>query len=636
MVESFILTYSNRFVSRWVVLLFDLILVAFSFLFANLIFSTAGVPWFSWPIFWVQLPLLLINYLVFFYTFQSFSGVIRHTSVQDAIKIFKALLLGTIILALVTLIVQRLPEKFGFFNFRLRILTIHFFFSLFLLMFSRLVIKALFSYFTTLKTKKSVVNVVIFGAGESGVQALATLTQNKTLGYKVVAFFDDNDSKTNKSLNGINVYHSDQISNELLEKLKAEIAIIAVQKMSKNKKSILIDKFLSANLEVKVVPPTEKWLDGSIDLQQIKNVRIEDLLDREPIQLDSANVERELKDKVILITGAAGSIGSEICRQVIQYKPRYVIAFDQAESPLYDLEFELKKNGFDGKFKAIIGDINKTSRLKYLFEKFRPEIIFHAAAYKHVPLMENNPFEAIWVNIMGTKQLADFAVDYQCEKFVMVSTDKAVNPTNVMGATKRVAEMYTQGLNAQHPHTRFVTTRFGNVLGSNGSVIPIFKKQIENGGPVTVTHEDITRYFMTIPEACELVLEAGAMGKGGEIYVFDMGESVKIIDLARKMIKLSGLRIGLDIDIQVTGLRPGEKLYEELLSNEENTIKTHHPKIMIAKVGDVQFTDVASKIAYITEVHKDSSDIQLVQLLKNLVPEFISNNSIYEKLDQKQ
>jgi FlaA1/EpsC-like NDP-sugar epimerase len=386
---------------------------------------------------------------------------------------------------------------------------------------------------------------------------------------------------------------------------------------------------------VKVVPPAEKWLDGNIDLNQIKNVRIEDLLERDPISLDSEHVKRELLGKTIFITGAAGSIGSEICRQVIQYQPRFIIAFDQAESALYDLEFELNRKGYQGKFKAIIGDVNKTSRVRYLFDKYRPEVVFHAAAYKHVPLMEGNPFEAIWVNVMGTKQIADFAVEFKCEKFVMVSTDKAVNPTNVMGATKRLAEMYTQGLNAQQPHCRFVTTRFGNVLGSNGSVIPVFKKQIENGGPITVTHEEITRYFMTIPEACELVLEAGAMGRGGEIYVFDMGESVKIIDLARKMIKLSGLRLGVDIEIQVTGLRPGEKLYEELLSNEENTIKTHHPKIMVAKVQDVHFDGIQGGINYITEIHKEATDLELVKALKTLVPEFISNNSIYEKLDSQ-
>lgn len=635
MIEAFLLRYSNKFVSRWIVLLIDLFLISFSFLFANLIFNTGDVVWFSWAVFFVQLPILLFIYLASFYYFQSFSSVIRHTNVQDAIKIFNAILVATCTLLLLTVLVQKMDQTNSIFNFRLRVVIIHFFFSLFLLVFSRLLIKAGFSYISNIKNKVKASKVVIFGAGQSGLQTLGSLKQNKSLGYKVVGFFDDNLNKVNKTLEGIMVYHSDDLSPDLLHKLEAEVAIIAVQKISNTKKSALIDKFLSANLEVKVVPPAEKWLDGNIDLKQIKNVRIEDLLERDPISLDSEHVKRELLGKTIFITGAAGSIGSEICRQVIQYQPRFIIAFDQAESALYDLEFELNRKGYQGKFKAIIGDVNKTSRVRFLFEKYRPEVVFHAAAYKHVPLMEGNPFEAIWVNVMGTKQIADFAVEFKCEKFVMVSTDKAVNPTNVMGATKRLAEMYTQGLNAQQPHCRFVTTRFGNVLGSNGSVIPVFKKQIENGGPLTVTHEEITRYFMTIPEACELVLEAGAMGRGGEIYVFDMGESVKIIDLARKMIKLSGLRLGVDIEIQVTGLRPGEKLYEELLSNEENTIKTHHPKIMVAKVQDVHFDEIQGGINYITEIHKEATDLELVKVLKTLVPEFISNNSIYEKLDSQ-
>ncbi|MFY8132487.1 MAG: polysaccharide biosynthesis protein, partial [Bacteroidia bacterium] len=306
---------------------------------------------------------------------------------------------------------------------------------MFLLIFSRLLIKAGFSYIYNLKNKVKPIKVIIFGAGQSGLQTFASLKQNNSLGYKVVGFFDDNTNKVNKTLEGIMVYHSNELSPDLLQKLDAEVAIIAVQKISSSKKSALIDQFLSANLEVKVVPPADKWLDGNIDLKQIKNVRIEDLLERDPISLDSEHVKRELLGKTIFITGAAGSIGSEICRQVIQYHPRFIIAFDQAESALYDLEFELNRKGYQGKFKAIIGDVNKTSRIRFLFDKYRPEVVFHAAAYKHVPLMEGNPFEAIWVNVMGTKQIADFAVEFKCEKFVMVSTDKAVNPTNVMGAT---------------------------------------------------------------------------------------------------------------------------------------------------------------------------------------------------------
>jgi FlaA1/EpsC-like NDP-sugar epimerase len=365
-------------------------------------------------------------------------------------------------------------------------------------------------------------------------------------------------------------------------------------------------------------------------------VQIEDLLEREPIKLDEANINAQIKGKTILVTGAAGSIGSEISRQVAKFQPGKLILLDQAESPLYELEIECRENYSDVQSEVVIGDVRNFQRMENVFRTFRPNFVYHAAAYKHVPMMELNPSESILTNVLGTRNTADLAVKYGAEKFVMVSTDKAVNPTNVMGASKRIAEIYTQALNKVSTTTRFVTTRFGNVLGSNGSVIPRFKQQIESGGPVTITDPEITRYFMTIPEACRLVLEAGCMGKGGEIFIFDMGKSVKIIDLARKMIQLSGLEPGKDIEIAVTGLRPGEKLYEELLNNKENTLPTHHPKIMIARVAEYEFEKAAADISELVSLFNGQNNVEIVSKMKAMVPEYVSNNSVFEKLDQRK
>lgn len=638
--RKIVYAYSNKFVSRWLVLAIDLAFICFSFLFANLLFSTLGVKWVSWGDFLFQIPYIGFLFLVASFYFQSFAGVIRHTSLEDGYRIFKAVTVTTIILSAVTILIRQtlspnkefIPKPFSYFEVKFRVIFVHYVLSLFILLVSRLVFKALYNYFIDSK-KNTSIGVLIFGAGESGLMTKNTLLKNKSLGYKVVGFIDDNPSKAGKALEGIMVYPTSDISEVLMQKLDVSVAIISVQNIHGARKREIVDRFLNLNVDVKMIPPVEKWMHGELNVSQIKNVKIEDLLGRDPIRLDSQHVQASLNQKVIMVTGGAGSIGSEIVRQVLHYNPKFVVVLDQAESALYDLEFELKQKGYNGNFKAIVGDVGKLSRLRQIFEEFRPNIIFHAAAYKHVPLMEENPFEAIAVNIFGSRKVADLAVEYGVEKFVMVSTDKAVNPTNVMGASKRAAEMYTQALNFRQNTTRFITTRFGNVLGSNGSVIPLFKKQIEAGGPITVTHQDITRYFMTIPEACELVLEAGSMGNGGEIFIFDMGESVKIIDLAKKMIRLSGLQLGVDIDIKITGLRPGEKLYEELLNNEENTQKTHHPKIMIANVQDVDFELLQSKLSFLKSTTTTGNDFEMVKGLKEIVPEFISNNSVFESLD---
>ncbi|MFT7155701.1 MAG: FlaA1/EpsC-like NDP-sugar epimerase [Parvicella sp.] len=452
--------------------------------------------------------------------------------------------------------------------------------------------------------------------------------------YEVLFFLDDNEKISNNRLYGKKIVFPGKSLRETLKGKQIDELIIAVQDISPDKKRWIIEECLLLSILVKEVPSVHKWVGGHLSAKQIKDVRIEDLLGRKQINVASTNAVKELGGKVVLVTGAAGSIGSEISRQIVKCGPLKLILLDQAESPLYDLMQDMQNEYGNLNFvEIVICDITDELLIERIFHKNRPDVVFHAAAYKHVPLMEDHPFEAVKTNVLGSKSLADLSVKYGAKKFVFVSTDKAVNPTNIMGASKRAAEMYIQALNAQSS-TEFITTRFGNVLGSNGSVIPLFKKQIKKGGPITITHPEITRYFMTIPEACSLVLEAGAMGNGGEIFVFDMGKSVKIVDLAKKMVALAGLEIGKDIDLKVTGLRPGEKLYEELLSNKENTKPTHHPKIMIANVELNDFETVNYFFMAIRKSLLKSEEFEMIRKLKSLVPEFKSEVSRFKILDR--
>ncbi len=478
------------------------------------------------------------------------------------------------------------------------------------------------------KDKRS---VIIFGAGESGIITKRTLDRDAGTKYKVLAFIDDDTKKQEKKLEGVTIYGIEKL-DELLQHHDVSNLIISIQNLAPAKKQMIVDICLNHNTKVLNVPPVTNWINGELSFKQIKKVQIEELLERDPIQLDKEDIQKQLSGKVILVTGAAGSIGSEIVRQLIRFNPEKIVLLDQAESPLYDMEMELHDKYSQLRYEVVMGDIRNKERMENVFQTFHPQIVFHSAAYKHVPMMENNPSESVLTNVLGTKTIADLSVEYKVEKFVMVSTDKAVNPTNVMGASKRIAEMYTQSLNKKS-NTRFITTRFGNVLGSSGSVIPRFRQQIETGGPITITHPDITRYFMTIPEACQLVLEAGAMGKGGEIFIFDMGESVKIYDLAVKMIKLSGLVLDKDIRIIYTGLRPGEKLFEELLADHENTLPTHHKQILIAKVKEYDFATVSNSISELILLFEKQNNKSIVKKMKELVPEFKSNNSVYVELD---
>jgi FlaA1/EpsC-like NDP-sugar epimerase len=481
------------------------------------------------------------------------------------------------------------------------------------------------------RPERTHVNVIIYGAGEAGITAKRVLDRDVSTKYKLIAFLDDDPGKVGKKLEGIDIVSPDKLT-ELLELHSIEQLILAIQQFDPERKQEIVDLCLLNNVKVLTVPPMINWINGELSFNQIKKIRIEDLLEREEIRLDDRQIHAELTGKTIFITGAAGSIGSELARQVMKFHPLNLVLIDQAETGMHELELELTETYHDGHPRFILADIRNASRMENIFRESGPNIIYHAAAYKHVPVMENNPSEAILTNVNGTRILADLAIKYGAKKFIMISTDKAVNPTSVMGASKRIAEIYTQSLN-RNGEPRFITTRFGNVLGSNGSVIPLFRSQIEKGGPVTVTHPEITRYFMTIPEACELVLEAGTMGKGGEIFIFDMGKSVRIVDLAKRMISLSGLTLGKDIQMRFTGLRPGEKLYEELLNSKENTIPTHHPRILIAKVREYDADKVDHQINELIELSRSGNEKEVVRKMKAIVPEFKSQNSIFEELD---
>ena len=558
---------------------------------------------------------------------RTYSGLVRYTSTKDAQRIFVAISVGS--LTFVLLNILRNHGYDGKHVVPYMVIIIEFLLTLFLMITSRMAVKVI--YYELKSSRKDRSNVLIYGAGDSGIITKRTIDRDDGNNYNVIGFVDDNLKKAGKKAEGIRIYSPEQLG-ELIEKKNIDHLIISIQNLDSHHKAAVVEKALQHDVNVLNVPPVLNWINGELSMKQIKSVRIEDLLGRSPIKLNEVSIGKQLKKKVVLVTGAAGSIGSEIARQVVRYQPAQLILLDQAESPLYELELELQDKFGMNCCEVVIGNIRTTERLHNVFSTFQPDILFHAAAYKHVPMMENNPSEAIRTNILGTKNLVDLALEYNVGHFVMISTDKAVNPTNVMGASKRIAEIYAQA-SGSRGKTKFITTRFGNVLGSNGSVIPLFRKQIEKGGPITVTHPEIKRYFMTIPEACQLVLEAGAMGQGGEIFIFNMGKSIRIVDLAKQMIKLSGLELGKDIQIKFTGLRPGEKLYEELLDDGENTIPTHHPQIMIAKVREYDFETISGKIGDLITSYGEQENERIVSKMKAIVPEYLSQNSIYTKLD---
>ena len=633
--SSFIRKYSNRFLSRWLVLVFDSLIVLFSFSIATLLRMNFQLSEIDFSIFASQLVFILGLRLLAFLYFQSYAGIIRHTSIEDAILILKAVFVGSFGAVVVSGLIRNTLGFEHVFNLSASILIIDFFICLFWMIILRFFVKSFYESF--INQFKPTIGVLIYGAGYTGMLTKNVFQTDRSTNYKILGFIDDNESKIGKTIEGIKVYSLPEVLDKFVGSNDGLEVIMAINNMSAKSKRKISDIFLDRGVIVKALPPVDKWVEGEFAMNQIHNVKIEDLLGREVIQMNNKRIGDEISGKVILVTGAAGSIGSEIVRQLIAYFPAKLVLVDQGESALYDLEYELAgKVPANVQLIVNVADVSDTRRVSKIFKTHRPDIIFHAAAYKHVPLMENNPYEAIKTNVIGTRILAELASELGVEKFVMVSTDKAVNPTNVMGATKRLAEMYTQSMNQlEGVKTKFIATRFGNVLGSNGSVIPLFKKQIERGGPVTVTHPEITRYFMTIPEACELVLEAATMGQGGEVFVFDMGESVKIIDLAKKMITLSGLRVDKDIEIRYTGLRPGEKLYEELLNNDENTLPTHHPKILVAEVNTPSYAYMEVATNELNLLLSSGDNNSIVAKIKEMIPEYKSNNSVFETLDKK-
>lgn len=632
MIVSFV--QNLKILPRWVIIFIDLFFIGFSCILAYFIRFNFNTTDFAANNYWEGTALYLLCALLSILATSSYKGIIRYTGLEDSVRIFYMVALNMLLVGLANL-VYYYNYKSNIIPFSVVLIT---FLSSFLLLFNyRLLVKHVFSYYKDAILKNF--RVLIFGAGQTGIVARHVI--NSTPRMQVVGFLEDDVNKVGKVLDGARIYEGSPGGlDALVKNLHIDELVIAVKDISLDRKNELVDVCIRNKVKVRTIPAVEKWVRGELSYSQIREINIEELLGRESIKLDNDNVKKDLVGKRVLISGAAGSIGAELVRQVVLYGPSLVVLVDQAESAMYELEREIKDQNSLVKIIPYLADITNAERLEYVFKEFQPDLVYHAAAYKHVPMMESNPSEAVSCNILGTKALADMAVKYGVKKFVMISTDKAVNPTNVMGCSKRIAEIYVQSLNNHLSstgmgNTVFVTTRFGNVLGSNGSVIPLFKKQIKEGGPVTVTHPEITRFFMTIPEACQLVLEAGTMGKGGEIFIFDMGKAIKILDLAKKMVRLSGYEPDRDVPIVFTGIREGEKLYEELLTTTENTLPTHHSKILIAKVQEYGFTEINKFVDLFHELVYDKNELKMVALMKELVPEYKSNYSRYEVLDKE-
>lgn len=629
MMKGIHLNNKNNTVPSWVILFADLLIVTFSiFLVMMLRMNFKNPAAFNYneilTIFGVTLGVRLILFL----SFKIHASLLRYTGTKDITRIFIVNFLGSVIICIGNIVFYYFISQKFLVPFSIVIL--EFIVSTFMIIFYRLFTKIIyFEYINTPKEKK---DVIIYGAGELGFTTKRSIYQDISNKYNVIGFVDDDPKKIGKKIDNLTIYSFKDLK-KLLERKSIAHVIIAIKDLPLTKSSQITEMCLEYKTKVLVVPPVDRWINGQLSFKQIKKIKIEEFLEREPIHLDGNVVRKDLLNKTVLITGAAGSIGSEIVHQVMKYDFKHLILIDNAESPMFYLEMSLSDSYQRKSYESYIGDICDQQFMEFIFQKYKLDVVYHAAAYKHVPLMEKNPMQAVKVNILGTKILADLSVKYDVKKFIMISTDKAVNPTNVMGASKRIAEIYVQSFGEKYDKCKFITTRFGNVLGSNGSIVPILKKQIDEGGPITITHPEITRYFMTISEACELVLHAGAMSNGSEIYIFDMGSSIKILNLAKKMVLLSGLELGKDIQIVFTGLRPGEKLHEELLNNNENTIVTKHQKIKIAKVIKYDFDIIKTDIDKLIEMVYEENDFAIVKQMKIIIPEFKSQNSVYMTLD---
>lgn len=636
---SFMLKIKNlSYLPRWIIVMIDLAVLIVAFILTYIIFDGIGSSYVHRPnIEFFIFSLLGVN-IFFFWFFRTYSGIIRHSSFTDAVKLVfsQSSVLGFFIFS--NLIYELYTGEKFFKNTALFINVLLSFCGLFLY---RVIVKQTFELYFLEKTELNLTKTLIYGTDANAISIANALKFEEPLRFKIIGFVDKNNQNASKRMLDLPILIQKKKISTLMRIVGAEGIVIADKSLSSEEQLAIIDQCLEFNFKVFTIPKITDWENQKEISKKVKNIQIEDLLERKPIVLDNQSISQQLEGKTVLITGAAGSIGSEIVRQVLEFSPKEIIILDQAETPLHHLSLELEKNGFDSKLHCVIADIRDKEVMKRVFKLYKPQVVYHAAAYKHVPLMEENPSQAILNNIEGTKNIADLASHYKVKNFVMISTDKAVNPSNVMGASKRIAEKYVQSLHLKSVKdngtngTKFITTRFGNVLGSNGSVVPLFSSQIAKGGPVTITHKDIIRYFMTIPEACQLVLEAGSMGNGGEIYIFDMGKPVKIIDLARKMIKLAGFIPEQDIEIKIVGLRPGEKLYEELLNDNSKTLPTHHEKIMIAQEIQDEFEDLHADINELIGIANFFDNDDIVAKMKKIVPEFISMNSTYEVLDKK-
>lgn len=617
----------------WMILAMDVVMIGLSLLLAYALRYDFSSRVLDSATMWRTMWLTMIVSLLFFKMFRTYSSVLRLSSFVDIARIFVALFVSYTAVALACMVAPLVTD------IRLapvNVILMAFIINFALMASSRVIVKMMFE---TIKAGgSSQTNIFIYGAKEAGVNIAKSLRVSMRERYRLRGFIADEPDLYDKLIMGVRVFPNDENLFDILAQKGVKTIIVSPAKRNELKKEENLDRFLKHNIKLLTAPPLSEWNQRGLESGDIKEIQIEDLLQRDPIQIDIRKVASHLEGKRVMITGAAGSIGSEIMRQVATFNPYKLILVDQAETPLHDIRLELMDKWRNLDAETIVADIANQTRMEAIFKEFRPQYIFHAAAYKHVPMMEDNVSESIQTNVAGTRILADLAVKYKAEKFVMISTDKAVNPTNVMGCSKRICEIYVQSLakklqkEGEHV-TQFITTRFGNVLGSNGSVIPRFKEQIRRGGPVTVTHPDIIRYFMTIPEACRLVLEAGSMGNGGEIYIFDMGKPVKIVDLAKRMISLSGRT---DVKIEFTGLRHGEKLYEELLNVKELTKPTYHEKIMIATVREYDYDEVKDRIQHLIDVSYSYDQMKIVAAMKDLVPEFISKNSCFEALDKKE
>ena len=623
--------FSSKILPSWTIFLLDAIIVAVSVIFAYFVRFPISevVKMGTTP--WLAVLLVTVVNLLFFRLFRTYSNILRLSSFVDVMHIFVATTLAFVCCVILTLLWKPI---FGTRLTYIAVLIIAYVVGFMVLATSRMVIKMLYDYFK--QNKQSMQNTYIYGT-TTGIDIAKSLRTEADNRFRIVGFVSDDPTVVGKVMMGVNVYPNDGALPEHFRQDRVAALIVSPAKAKTLKESDLPDRVLKEGIKIFLAPEVSDDWDPSSQKRVVKEVQIEDLLGRDPIKINMQEIAPHLEGKRVLITGAAGSIGSEIMRQVAMFNPYQLILIDSAETPLHDLRLEIKNRWSELEAKTLVANVTNKPRMESIFAEFRPEYVFHAAAYKHVPMMEDNVSEAIQNNVLGTRVLADLAVKYKVSRFVMVSTDKAVNPSNVMGCSKRICEIYVQALARKiekdgSAPTQFITTRFGNVLGSNGSVIPLFRKQIAAGGPVTVTHPEIIRYFMTIPEACQLVLEAGSMGKSGEIYIFDMGQPVKIADLAKRMIQLSGRT---DVKIEYTGLRHGEKLYEELLATRENTKPTSHDKIMIASVREYYYEDVADDIDMLIQCSYQFDTMATVAKMKDLVPEFKSLNSRYSVLDNQ-